>query len=201
MGHQLTELQRLVPGMTPDDPTTGAALLQADVDRLSEDARQLRRHIVDALQASERPAILHPKAALQVLRKGHLRPIRDRWNAYALDRDRRTVRRPHPDGGSRNVLAVSYKAPKPDELPPLPRGGAWLLIWHGGPDVLSIDGVPQRLAYLRQQLPVADVLFYRTDDGTTELYSLAAGRGTRNGQAVEFPDPAAVAAARDQEAA
>lgn len=187
MGRQLAPLETMVPGWSSTDPSTGSGLLQADVESLSDVARELRRHLVDALNASERPAILHPQAAYDVLRKGHLRPIRERWNAYQLDRDRRTVRVPHPSGGTRNVLNVSRKAPEPDELPALPPGGAWLLIWHGSVDVLSIPGVSQRLARLRTATAVADVLFF-TDDGTTELFSLMAKKGSRGGKAADFPD-------------
>jgi hypothetical protein len=191
-GQHLVPLHELVGGFSATDPSTGSALLQADVEKLSPAARQIRRHLVDALNASERPAILHPQAAYDVLRKRHVMPIRGKWNSYQLDRDRRTVRVPHHSGGTRNVLTVTTKFPTPDDLPALPERGSWLIIWHGDVDVLSIPGVSNRVARLRDQLPVSDVLFWSCEDDTPTLFSLLANKGLQAGRAAEFPDPDAV---------
>ena len=188
-GPQLVALHELVPGFSSEDPATGASLLQADVDSLSTVAKQLRRHLVDAMNATERPAILHAQTAYDLLRKRHLQPPKDRWTAYQLDRDRRTVRTPHPNGGTRNVLVVTRKFPEADDLPALPAQGTWLVVWHGDVDVLAIPGVTTRIARLRAALPIADVLFWDVDDGHPTLRSLAAGRGLHRGKAVSFPNP------------
>jgi hypothetical protein len=189
MGHQIVPLHELVPGFSASDPSTGSALLQADVETLSDTARALRRHVVDALNASERPAILHPQAAYDVLRKKHLAPIKNKWNAYQLDRDRRTVRVPHASGGTRNVLTVTAKFPVADDLPALPEGGAWLVIWHGDVEVLSIPGVAHRIARLRAHLTVADVLFWSMEGSAPTMFSLEAAKGIQSGRSAEFPDP------------
>lgn len=188
-GPTLQHLQELVPGFSSTDPSTGSALLQADVETLSPSAKALRRHLVDALNAAERPAILHPQAAYDILRRRHLQPPSARWTSYQLDRDRRTVRVPRDAGGTRNVLTVTRKFPEPDDLPALPDKGTWLVVWHGDIDVLDISGVTTRIAHTRAVVPVADVLIWSMIDGDASLYSLAAGKGLHRGRAVEFPNP------------
>jgi hypothetical protein len=192
MATRLTPLGELVVGLAPTDPDTGASLLSAEVEDLSPAARELRRHLVDALNASERPALLHPQEVYDILRKRHLAPIKGRWNAYALDRTKRTVRVAHPSGGTRNVLVVSAKFPTPDDLPVLPEEGSWLIVWHGGVEVLEIPGVAHRIAHLRASSRVTDVVFWDTPDATPLMFSLVAGKGVRAGKAVSFPAPDAV---------
>ena len=190
-------LHELVPGMSDTDPQDGPALLRASTDDLSEAAHALRQHIVDAVKGSSRPTLSGPSAVREALKRKLLQPAPDRWTLYALGPDRKTVQIARPEGGTRNLTVPAFKVPEPAELPPLPRGGRWLVIWRGPVSVLEIEGVPHRLSKLQRIADIADVVFYDdTAEGDPTLYSLKLGRGARGTDRVEFPDPGPVALAQ-----
>lgn len=196
--HQRVPLHQLVPGMSDTDPDDGLELFKADPATLSDAARALRQHIADAVKGTSRPVLSGPGVVRDVLRRGLLQPKSDRWTLYALGPDRRTVQVPGKGGGTWNLSVPASKVPDPDELPPLPRGGQWLVIWGGSVDTLSIEGVPNRLLRLQRGVPVADIIFYDRSlaDGEPTLFSVKLGRGACGSKRVEFPNPTALSLAR-----
>lgn len=196
-----------------DHPQTLRELLAADPDTISHPlAWALRAQAVEVKRSSSSHQINGPKDAFRLLKNGYaLHPWTGKWQSYALSSARELVQVPHPRGGTRPMRVSTPIIPKFDDLPQIPRGTesagrkpAWMLVFGGTPEVLSKDGVARGLATLQARAPIADVLFFSKDAANGEpptMWSLAAGRGVRdNGSAggapVDFPDLAALEAAR-----
>jgi hypothetical protein len=76
-----------------------------------------------------------------------------------------------------------------DEALPLPRGGRYVLVFGGSPELLEHDGIRQALERLLERAPVADVCFWTLAQGAAPTcFSLGEGRGQQGGRPVEFPN-------------
>ena len=160
---------------------------------------QLRAQGMDLKQAADKlPPLSGPSAVLKALRNGWLKPRALRWMTYPLDERRRRVTTANSAGGARYVTHISNKVPSPDELPPVPTGGTYLLLFGGSPAVLEIPGVPQRLRKLTGTAPVSDVVFWHlTREHPDTLFSLKFAAADRGGSVAEFGiDPTVLKEAR-----
>lgn len=165
-----------------------------------------RRGTLDAVMALSRQPILSPEHALSLLENRKLTTQARKWITYVLGPDRVRVLEPHPSGGLHYLRVVTKRVPKVShlrEVAPLPRDGVYLVVYGGGPAILSVFdpsinvGVADDLAELQAGAAVADVLFWHLEHGVPPaLYSLAAQAGQRGGERVEFPDPEALERAR-----
>lgn len=201
-------------GPYPDDhPQTLQALIDADPETLHHPlAWFLRAQAVDVRRSTEKHYINGPKDAFKLLKNNYvLHPWTGKWTAYALSENRQVIMTPHKNGGTTPLRKHTAIIPKVEDLPRLPRGSgrdtrqpAWLLIYGGGPEVLSKPGVARGLSTLQRRATVADVLFYQCDKDagvTPTLWSVRAGKGTQEtgapeGRVVEFPDVDALNEAR-----
>lgn len=196
-----------------DHPQTLRALLDADPDKITHPlAWFLRSQSVDVKRSSEQHYVNGPKDAFKLLKNGYvLHPWTGKWVAYALSSQRQVINVPHERGGVTPLRFHSPLIPKATDMPRLPVGSsqsekqpAWLLIFGGGPEVLSKPGVARGLATLRRRTPVSDVLFFHRDIETSTpptLWSLVAGvgmsdTGSAGGREVPFPDAEALDEAR-----
>ena len=132
-------------------------------DGLAERVLSLRAHAIAVKQSAsgDDGRIASPQTAHELLVSRRLACLRGRWVTYVLDRDRARI--PERGGGertSRYRLHVSRGVPRADELPPVPDGGATLVIYGGGTEILAEDDVPPKLGKLSTAVPVADVLLH-----------------------------------------
>lgn len=164
-----------------------------------------RRGTLDAVMAHTRMPIHSPEHCLTLLENRKLSTQARKWTTYVLGADRVRPLVPHPDGGLHYLRVTTKRVPKAEHLAqsaPLPRGGVYLVVYGGGPSILSaVDssgvGVADDIAELMASAPVADVLFWHLEQATPPtLYSLGVGAGDRGGERVEFPDHNALARAR-----
>lgn len=199
------------PECAPQDSLT---LINTDVDTLREMectqeekhvALEHRRDILETLKSNERISITSPEVALQMLsgRSATLRPLAHKWLTYVLNERRERKLVPHPNGEDMTYLRVlSRKVPHVDRLrseAPLPDGGKYLLLYGGGPDILSVSTVADEIAQIMMGAPVADVLFWHLEKGMAPaLYSLAKGLGDRGGLPVPFPNENLMRKARNE---
>ena len=190
-------LQELIPGYPDEGPPTLLGLYFADYSELNEVQKALRKQAVELHQNAGEVRITSPVIALELLlppknktqHVGQLKVVQDTWTTYVLDHDRKRVLRRTEHGWS-YLKETSGIVPEAAELPPLPMNGTYLLLWGGSPEVLEIPGVCQRLRKLQHSVPVADVLFWNHQKGTTPtLYSLKTGCGDQGGTRVEFVHP------------
>jgi hypothetical protein len=174
------------------------SLLEPVEPELAELVWQLRGQSRDLIHAHEREAPLGtPSSVVAAFRDGALRPKRGWWIVYPLDKGHRRISAPHKRGGSRFVVALRSKFPTEETLPEVDAASGYLVAWGGTPDVLSIKGVPERIANFPAGRLV-DVVCW--DAQTRTLHSLRFGFGESTDGRVEFPDAAATAAAQLKEA-
>jgi hypothetical protein len=202
----LTPLSELFPGYSPDDPQTGGELYQTeDYQSLSDMARDLRRHLVDAVHGAERRPITSPVAVKKMLEQSHLHGMYRKWVTFVLDENRERVLVPTSSGNRIWAKKTSNKVPHPEMLARqhlLPDGGTYLVLYKGSVNILAVKdhhggSVAEDIAFLFESLPVADVLFWDSPPKKVPtLYSVVVGAGDCGGDRVEFPDPAALAIAR-----
>lgn len=155
-------------------------------------ARALRTQTRRAAMAWGRSSQLDSAEAVErALADGDLTLISRRWVTLALDRNRRRSFVAFSADSARTVQKLSRRVPDAEDLPVLPDGdGVYLVLYGGGPDVLEIPDVRQRLVTLQASVPVADVLFRHLEPGPkSTLYSLRQGFGVHNRTRVEFPEP------------
>lgn len=219
MSGSLRPLSERYPGTYPSwAPQWEADLVQMEHDDVCAlctemNATEFEREIVleqrrgtrDAVMAHTKMPIHSPEHALALLENGKLFTQARRWTTYVLGPDRVRPLVPHPDGGLHYLRVTTKRVPKPEYLAhaaPLPRGGVYLVVYGGGPSILSVFdssgvGVADDIAELRGAASVADVLFWHLEHGVPPaLYSLGVGAGDRGGDRVEFPDPVALDRAR-----
>jgi hypothetical protein len=196
-GLVLQPLRELIPGWPDTAPQDGPSLVMcADADLADlgltpaqlEQVRALRSHLHSAAIARGQSKQLgSADAVYDALVNRDIRSTPGRWKTWVLDSARRRVFTATRADSSRTVERVTRFVPEPGELPTLPDGGTYLVLWGGDPDVLRFDDVRGRLRTLITTVPVADVLFHDTRRGA--LFSLRNRIGAAGRQPVEFPDP------------
>jgi len=206
----LAPLFERVIGYPANAPQTMTELVDTSYDVLTaldadpaavEVAIELRREIIHTIDGHERTAITSPEVVLGLLSSRRLRPLARKWITYALDSERKRRLIPYANKPTETTYArlVTKSPPRPewliDDLP-LTEGGIYLVIYGGGPEVLSEGRTAQWVANLLAGVTVADVLFWQLISGQPPtLFSLRRGQGDRGGQPVLFPDPRALAVA------
>lgn len=175
-------------------------LMNADYDSLDDKARGLRALAVQLVHSFERQPVHTAGEARTMLENHHLPVRKAKWCAVALDSacERNYVRA--EKGAMRLNHAVStrfFSADKLKQRAPLPEGGKYLIIYGGSPETLSQDGVAQEIANLRQELTIADVIFWDVSEDAAVFYSVGAGVGQRGRDLLDFPDPEALEKARN----
>lgn len=198
---ELTPLRELLPHYPQGAPETLSELVAVDaseLDRFAPEERsvlaELRRQTIDAIHAFEREPILCPDDLIRQLSARRIPMLPRKWMVVCLDArgDRIAVRR--SQGGGMRWLQEPYSTlPTPEQLADrlrLPKGGKYLLIWGGGPDILHDPETEAALVRIVEDLPVADVTCWwlRTGQAPTLLSVKGAG-GDQNGVPVEFPEP------------
>lgn len=174
----------------PAQPKTLVDLVQADYDELGDTARTLRKLAMELVHSFERAPILTARNALELLEKHHL-PVRTgRWIAVALDGRRERIYTAREGAGMRLLHAVSVKFPKADvlaEKAPIPADGRYLLIYGGGPEVLTEENLA---AYKRltERTRIADVVLWEQQEHSATFWSIRTGSGRRGSEIIEFPD-------------
>lgn len=203
---ELLTLQEVIAGWPETAPGDATELQFCDDAELQarglegeelEQVRQLRAQVRRAAMSWSRTTALGTPAQVEeALGRGDLRLLSKRWLTLALDEKRRRTFVPFSADSSRTVEKITRVVPEAEWLPKLPRGGVYLLLWGGGPDVLDIDDVRQRLTTLQNEVPVADVVLRKLESGPkSTLYSLRQGFGVCNRQRIEFPNKDHVAQA------
>lgn len=85
---------------------------------------------------------------------------------------------------------VSRRVPLAADLDaalPLPRGGRYVLVFGGSPDLLAHDGVTEALERLLGHAPVSDIVFWALNQGAAPTcFSVGENRGQQGGRLVEF---------------
>lgn len=164
-----------------------------------------RRATLDAVMAHTRQPLHSPEHALALLERGKLIPQARKWTTFALGPDRVRLLVPHHDGGMHYLRVVTKKVPTAEHLrssAPLGRGGTYLIVYGGGPQIMSLPNkagvtAANDIAALKSGAPLADVLFWHLEAGQPPaLYSIGVGIGDRGGKPVEFPDATALRTAR-----
>lgn len=198
---ELTPLRELLPQYPEGAPETLSELVTTDTgdwEQFDAEQRQilteLRRQTIDAIHAFERDPILCPDDLTRHLAARRIPMLAKRWMVMCLDArgDRIAVHRSR--GGGMRWLQEPYSTlPTPEQLQDklrLPQGGKYLLIWGGGPDILSDQQTVDALERLVRNLPVTDVTCWWLRSGQAPaLLSVRGGIGDQNGTPVEFPDP------------
>lgn len=216
-GIQVRPLSARIPGWPEHAPQFLPALLQTrylDLKQQLEEAGctadevslvlETRRDVIDAKRSSDEIPIHSPVEARRMLEDRILWPQAGRWVTYDLDPNRTRRVRTRSDGAREYVRFVSDKVPTAAMLAAngLPEGGVHLIIYGGSPEVLDHPGVAEAIAALKVASPIADVLFWHLQSGTSPtLYSLLAGCGESGGRRVEFPNPDRARLAGGKEAA
>lgn len=207
---ELVPLAELIPGYPEDEPQYGDALLEHGFAGLSDTGGEVLRHLLAAVHSHDRPAIISPMAVLAALDgsgERSLFPSRGAWKTYALDASWRPILVPTKSGTLSQSRLYSHKVPSAHRVRtevPVPEGGSHLLVYGGGPGMLSeLDGegrcAADDLGDLWHELPLADVVFWVSPSGQAPtLHSVRVGMGDRGGEAVPFPDPIALAKARGE---
>jgi len=193
-----TKLADLIAGWPSDGPEDLAELQFLPDEAIAEIGDAAQAELVRQIRTQVRRAAISwgrstqlssPEAVEKCLANGDLRLLTRQWVCLALDRNRRRTFRSFGADSSRTVEKITKWVPNSDKLPTLPENGVFLLLYGGGPEVLEIDDVRDRLCRLQQAVPVADVLFRRRDADGSTLFSLRQGFGVRNHERVEFPRP------------
>jgi hypothetical protein len=215
-GIQVRPLAARLPGWPDQAPQFLPALLQTRFLELKQQLEEagctseqvtlvleMRRDVIDAKRSSDELPIHSPAEARRMLEDRVLWPQAGKWVVYDLDANRTRRVRTRSDGAREYVRTATDRVPTAEALATtgLPEGGTHLVVYGGGPEVLDHVGVAEALAALRDQAPVADVLFWHLQSGTAPtLYSLLAGCGDRAGRRIEFPNPQRLEAACGKEA-
>lgn len=194
----LKPLHELVPGFGEEGPQRGDELLAADFGTLTPLQQEVRRHLVLAMKSSQSLSFESPREVGRRLELGHVILAARKWVVMGLDEHRHRVMVPSVSGGMQAQRKPFRYVPWAKDLAdmPLPHGGAYLLLYGGGPEFLGIPnskGVTagDDIAELRKRVPLVDAMFWQLKPGEpATLYSLALGLGERDGELVEFPDPA-----------
>jgi hypothetical protein len=207
MAASLTPLSELIAGWPADGPQYGSELLDADPDDLSTVERELRRHLVGALNSSRDITFGGPDEVRTNLERGYLHLEPGRWVTYALDARRRKIVVARA-GGTGVARWVSNRVPDAGTLAdrlPLQPGSVYLVCYAGSPDILAVrdrsgGGVADDLAALRvgqSNSPFSDVIFWhRNAVGGPAFYSLRSQCGEQGrGRVIQFPKPEWVTAA------
>ena len=156
----------------------------------------LRGQARDLVRSSEREAALSsPQLVEAALRDGVLRPKPRTWIVYALDSKMRRVPAPHKGGGSRFVVDLRNKFPRPDDdVTPTEDGGAYLAVFGGGPTVFEIPGVAERICAFAAKQRLTDVVCW--DSELRACWSLRFGVGQDPTGQLPFPSDPLVEKAR-----
>lgn len=178
--------------LDPGDPARIPDLMAAPPERLSASANALARQIRAWSKNAQGLALDSPSAVGQALREGHIVWRTDRWQTYAVDSYGGLLRTALPDGRTRMRVAITEQVPDADDLPEVPPGGKYVLVWSGSADrVGTSTGVAHRLRALTHTPGVflADVMLYDPEhEGGPALWSLVAGEGEQAGKQIDLPE-------------
>lgn len=167
-------------------------LVDADYDSLDDKSKTLRALAINLVQRFEREPIHTPMVAKKMLEDHHLPVRRNKWVAVVLDssKEKNFVR---AEGGAmrlnHSVSTNPFESKKLSSKAVLPENGKYLIIYGGSPSILNDPGVADNLATLREEVPVADILFWYADSAVSEFYSVGAGVGMSGSTEISFPDP------------
>jgi hypothetical protein len=199
-------LRELIAEWPESAPDTLTGLVAAGYDELKQldvtDAQRelilgMRTQAIDAGHALERSPINCADDLVRQLSSRRIRPMARAWLIIGLDANNERIAVPRRGGGGLYWLQDAYRdLPDVDQLRSrlrLPRGGRYLIVYGGGPDVLDDPTVVERLETLAGDVPVIDVTFWHLRSGSAPaLFSLRGGCGDRGGEREEFPNqPAA----------
>lgn len=195
-------LRELLADWPEEAPETLAGLVAAGYAELKEldvtDAQRemilgLRTQAIDAAHALERAPINCADDLVRQLSTRRIRPLARAWLVIGLDANNERIAVPRRGGGGLYWLQDAYRdLPDGDQLRSrlrLPRGGRYLIVYGGSPDVLEQQGVADKLEQLVGDVAVIDVTFWHLRSGSAPaLFSLRGGCGDRGGEREEFPN-------------
>jgi len=173
-----------------EQPKTLVDLVQADYDELDETAKTLRKLAMELVHSFERAPILTARGALELLEKHHLPVRKGRWIAVALDGKRERIYTAREGTGMRLLHTVSVKFPRAatlEDKAPIPADGRYLLVYGGGPEVLTEENL-DAFKRLTGRTRVADVILWEQHEHSASFWSVKTGHGRRGSAIIEFPD-------------
>jgi hypothetical protein len=199
-------LRELMADWPTSAPETLAGLVAAGYDEIKQldvtDAQRelvlaLRTQAIDAAHALERSPLNCADDLVRQLSSRRIRPLARAWLVVGLDANNERIAVPRRGGGGLYWLQDAYRElPDADQLRSrlrLPRGGRYLIVYGGSPDVLDDPTVADRLEELIGATPTVDVTFWHLRSGVAPaLFSLRGGCGDRGGEREEFPNQTAV---------
>jgi hypothetical protein len=175
----------------PEWPATLTELIQATPEDLDPAAKALRALAINLVQVNERRPILTAQAAAKALEVHQISALKRKWTAFALTERRELYYIQAGVGKLRQLHVVDYFVPTHTMLydeAPLPKNGAYLLVYGGGPDVLDDDKALNRFRAMKARFPVCDVMLWDRREGGSVAWSIGAGAGLRGSEVIEFPD-------------
>lgn len=184
--------------LAADDPLRIPQLMAADPASLSPHAVALRRHIESWADGRGGEVIDGPATLARLLRTASIVTAPGRWLTLALGSRGERLRTATDGGYVRWRSLITDRVPDPQELPAVPPGGKYLLVYRGGVSVLTNTGVAHRLRALhdafvgagdqRRRVRLADVTVWDTDAaGGPVLYAISCGEGGQAGVSVPLP--------------
>jgi hypothetical protein len=195
-------LRELIAAWPENAPETLAGLVAAGYDELKQldvtDAQRelilgVRTQAIDAAHALERSPINCADDLVRQLSSRRIRPLARAWLVVGLDANNDRIAVPRRGGGGLYWLQDAYRnIPDAEQLRTrlrLPRGGRYLIVYGGSPEVLDDPATADQLEQLVGEVPVIDVTFWHLRSGSAPaLFSLRGGCGDRGGEREEFPN-------------
>ena len=194
-------LQEMFANWPKEAPATANELQYTSTDYLSkllvDDTHllkivlSLRTQIIQASQSWGNSLQLDsPQAVEQALTDGNLRLLTKRWLTLSLDKNKRRTVLAFSSDSARTVEKLSRVVPTAETLPACSPNGLYLLLYGGGPDILSKPATQTALIELVKSVPIGDILFRKLEKGPkSTLFSVRQGFGVSDRIKVEFPDP------------
>lgn len=194
------DLHKLFKGQWEDgSPATLVELYNADYKSLTEKAKDLRKLAVALVHSFERKPVNSASVALELLQHHHLPVRKGKWTTLVLNesRERHYVRDVKDDQAKLRLSHISsYKLPTAEILKkkvPLPKNGSYLIIFGGGPSIISDPEMLKLWKDLSSNFLVSDVIFWDDKDVSADFWSLGAGIGQKGNQILQFPNQSALA--------
>lgn len=186
-------LQQLFSAEWADDaPATLVQLMSAEYDDLDDTARALRALAVELVHSFEREPVLTAESAMRLLEKHHLPSRPGKWVCAALNKELERVYTKSNGGGMRLIHTVTRSFPttvKVSNDAPLPEGGAYILIYGGGPEILEDESIRADFEDLKSRHRVVDLVLWDESDNQATFWSVRAGKGQSGSMTHDFPKP------------